>query len=161
MPFDLPFRTRLVTLCILWFAGIYLRLPMLVMPPLSPAIAAELSLNQTQIGALTTIPVLMLSLGALPGSLVISRVGPLMTLVLSLLLVALASSARGLAPPLVLLLLFTAVLGLAVAVMQPAFPLLVQHWCPGFAALGSAVYMNGMLMGEFIGAGLTLPLVMP
>jgi CP family cyanate transporter-like MFS transporter len=28
-------------------------------------------------------------------------------------------------------------------------------------ALGSAVYMNGSLMGEFIGAGLTLPVVMP
>jgi len=134
---------------------------MLVIPPLSPAIGAELSLNQTQIGALTTIPVLMLSLGALPGSLVISRVGPLTTLALSLLCVALASSARGLAPPLVLMFLFTTVLGLAIAVMQPAFPVLVLRWCPGFAALGSAVYMNGMLMGEFIGAGLTLPVVMP
>ena len=161
LPFYLPLRTRVVTLCILWFAGMYLRLPMLVMPPLSPVIGAELSLNLTQIGALTTIPVLMLSLGALPGSLVISRLGPLKALVLSLLLVALASSARGLAPPLVFMFLFTVVLGLAVAVMQPAFPLLVLHWCPGFAAVGSAVYMNGMLMGEFIGAGLTLPVVLP
>jgi len=159
--FDLPFRTKAVTLLILWVAGVYLRLPMLVMPPLSPTIGAELALNQTQIGALTTIPVLMLSLGALPGSLVISRVGPLMALVLSLVCVALACAARGLAPPLLLMFLFTAVMGLGIAVMQPAFPVLVHHWCPGFAALGSAVYMNGMLMGEFVGAGLTLPAVMP
>jgi CP family cyanate transporter-like MFS transporter len=157
----LPFRTKIITLCILWFAGVYLRLPMLVMPPLSPAIGAELSLNLTQIGALTTIPVLMLSLGSLPGSLVISRLGPLMALVLSLLLVGLASAARGWVPPLASMYFFTATLGLAVAVMQPAFPALVLHWCPGFVALGSAVYMNGMLVGEFIGSGLTLPMVMP
>jgi len=138
-----------------------MRLPMLVMPALSPVIGSELSLNQTEIGALTTIPVLMLSLGALPGSLVIARLGPLMTLVLALLLVALASAARGLAPPLVFMFFFTVLVGLAIAVMQPAFPALVLHWCPGFVALGSAVYMNGMLMGEFIGAGLTLPIVMP
>jgi len=160
-PLHLPFRTKVITLFILWLAGIYLRLPMLVMPPLSPAIGSELSLNQTQIGALTTIPVLMLSLGALPGSLAISRLGPLMALVLSLVFVAVSSYARGLAPPLAYMFLFTVVLGLAVAVMQPAFPVLVLEWCPGFAALGSAVYMNGMLMGEFIGAGLTLSVVMP
>jgi MFS transporter, CP family, cyanate transporter len=46
-------------------------------------------------------------------------------------------------------------------VMQPALPVLVKRWCPASLALGSAVYMNGLLMGEFVGAGLTLPLVMP
>lgn len=154
-------RYRIVTLIVLWLAGLYLRLPVLVAPPLVPLIDADLALNQTQLGALTTLPVLMLSLGALPGALVIARLGPRLALVLSILVVALASIGRGLAPPVWMLFFNTTMLGLAIAFMQPALPSLVLRWCPGFAAFGSAVYMNGMLMGEFIGGGLTLPLVMP
>lgn len=148
-------------LALLWLAGLYLRLPMLVAPPLAPVIGAELALNQSQIGALTTVPVLMLALGAMPGAAAIARLGAASTVALSLVLVALASSARGLAPPYGVLLAATALLGLGVAAMQPALPVLVQRWCPRRLALGSAVYMNGMLMGEFVGGGLTLPWVMP
>lgn len=154
-------KHRLLVLGVLWLAGLYLRLPILLGPPLAPLIDAELSLNQTQIGALTTLPIVMLSVGAVPGALVIGRLGPLAALGLSIVVVALASMARGLAPPVWLLFLATTILGLAVAVMQPAFPALVVRWCPGFAALGSAVYMNGMLMGEFLGGGLTIPFLVP
>jgi len=150
-----------LVLFILWLAGLYLRLPVLVAPPLAPLIDADLGLNQTEIGALTTIPVLMLSLGAIPGALLIARLGPLKSLALAIVVVGLASMARGLAPPVWLMFLTTTVMGLAIAVMQPALPALVLRWCPGFAALGSAVYMNGMLMGEFIGGGLTIPILMP
>lgn len=154
-------RHRFPILALLWLAGIYLRLPVLVAPPLVPFINADLPLDQAQLGALTTLPVLMLSIGALPGALVISRLGPRVTLVLCMLVVACASMGRGLAPPVWVMFAATAILGLAIAVMQPAFPALLLRWCPEFAALGSAVYMNGMLMGEFIGGGLTLPAVMP
>lgn len=152
---------RIGVLAVLWLAGLYLRLPMLVAPPLAPLIGGELDLNQSQIGALTTIPVLMLALGALPGSFFIARLGARQALTLALVVLALASAGRGLAPPTVLLFAGTALLGFAVAVMQPALPVLVGQWSPGALALGSAVYMNGMLMGEFIGAGLTLPVVLP
>jgi MFS transporter, CP family, cyanate transporter len=152
---------RIGVFAVLWLAGLYLRLPMLVAPPLAPLIGVELDLNQSQIGALTTIPVLMLALGALPGSFFIARLGARRALSLALVVLALASAGRGLAPPTVLLFAFTVLLGFAVAVMQPALPVLVGHWCRGSLAFGSAVYMNGMLMGEFIGAGLTLPIVLP
>jgi CP family cyanate transporter-like MFS transporter len=149
------------TLALLWFVGLYLRLPILVAPPLAPAMGAELDLNQAQIGALTTLPVLMLALGALPGSFVIARLGPAAAVVAALLGLALASAGRGLVPPLAMLFGCTAAMGFAIAIMQPALPVLVKRWCPESLALASAVYMNGLLMGEFIGAGLTLPLVMP
>lgn len=149
------------TLVLLWLVGLYMRLPILLAPPLAPVIGVELDLNATQIGALTTVPVLMLALGALPGSLVIARLGPRLAVALALVLLAAASAGRGLAPPGWLLFAATALLGLAIAIMQPALPVLVKRWCPASVALGSAVYMNGLLMGEFVGAGLTLPLVMP
>ncbi len=160
--FDLEATFRMAgTLVLLWLVGLYMRLPILLAPPLAPMIGVELDLNETQIGALTTVPVLMLALGALPGSLAIARLGPRLAVVLALLLLAAASAGRGLAPPGWLLFAATALLGLAIAVMQPALPVLVKRWCPASVALGSAVYMNGLLMGEFVGAGLTLPLVMP
>ena len=65
-------RSRALPLVLLWFAGLYLRLPILVVPALAPSIEADLALSQTALGALTTIPVLMLSLGALPGALLIA-----------------------------------------------------------------------------------------
>src|SRR5690606_12498410 len=38
----------------------------------------------------------------------------------------------------------------------------LSRWLqPHHLALGSAIYMNGMLMGEFIGAGIILPVLMP
>jgi MFS transporter, CP family, cyanate transporter len=152
---------RIGTLAVLWLAGLYLRLPILVAPPLAPLIGFELDLNQSQIGALTTIPVLMLSLGALPGSFFITRFGARLALSAALVLLAAASAARGLAPPTIVLFACTVLLGFGVAIMQPALPVLVGQWCRGQLALGSAVYMNGMLMGEFIGAGLTLPVLLP
>ena len=44
-------------------------------------------------------------------------------------------------------------MGLGVAMMQPSLPALLPRWLePKHLAIGSAIYMNGMLMGEFIGA---------
>lgn len=156
-----PLTSRFGVLALLWLTGLYLRLPILLAPPLAPAMAAELQLNQSQVGALTTVPVLMLALGALPGSFVIARLGPAVAVAVSLLLVAVASAGRALAPPLLVLFAGTVLMGFAIAVMQPALPVLVGRWCPRSLGLGSAVYMNGLLMGEFVGAGLTLPVVMP
>lgn len=157
----LNWQQRTLVLIVLWLAGLYLRLTVLIAAPLAPLIDAELSLSQTELGALTTLPVLMLSLGALPGAIAIARIGPKLALVFAIVIIVLTSVARGLAPPIWILFFSTTLMGLAIAVMQPAFPALVLRWCPGFVALGSAVYMNGMLMGEFIGAGLTIPLIMP
>ncbi|GAB3671283.1 MFS transporter [Salinisphaera aquimarina] len=152
---------RIGVLALLWCIGVYMRAPILLAAPLGSRIRDELGFGQTGLGALTTTPVLMLGLGALPAALLIGRFGARATLCAALVLAALASMLRGLAPDLGLLLGLTAVMGLAIAAMQPALPALVGRWCPGFAALASTVYLNGMMLGEFIGAGLTLPLLLP
>jgi CP family cyanate transporter-like MFS transporter len=152
----------LLALILLWLMGLYLRLPILVIPPLSPFINADLNLSQTLLGSLTTLPILMLSLGALLGSLAILRLGARNGLVLALILVAVTSAARGFTDNLAWLLAFTSLMGLGIAIMQPALPALLPRWLDDRKlALGTAVYMNGMLMGEFLGAGITLPLLMP
>ncbi|MDX1755985.1 MAG: MFS transporter [Marinobacter sp.] len=158
-----PSRLQLAVIAgLLWLAGAYLRVPILVAPALAPFIADELALSQALTGTLTTLPILMLAVGAMPGSLAISRLGPRHTLALALLIMTIGSAARGLVPDAASLLLASAVMGLGVAMMQPALPALLPRWLePKHLALGSALYMNGMLTGEFIGAGITLPVVMP
>ncbi len=131
-------------------------------PPLAPFISADLGLNQALTGALTTLPILMLAIGAMPGSLAISRLGPRNTLVLAMVIMALGSAARGMAPEIVTLLAASTVMGLGIAMMQPALPALLPRWLqPHHVAMGTAIYMNGMLMGEFVGAGVTLPVLVP
>ncbi|MGM0571568.1 CynX/NimT family MFS transporter [Marinobacter sp.] len=147
---------------LLWLAGLYLRVPILVAPPLAPFISADLDLNQTLTGALTTLPILMLAIGAMPGSLAISRLGPRNTLALAMVVTALGSAARGLAPEIITLLTASTVMGLGIAMMQPALPALLPRWLQAHhVALGTAIYMNGMLMGEFVGGGVTLPVLVP
>jgi len=147
---------------LLWLAGVYLRIPVLVAPPLAPFISDELGLTQALTGALTTLPILMLAIGAMPGSLAISRIGPRNTLALAMLIMVIGSAGRGLVPDTLTLMIASAVMGFGVAMMQPALPALLSRWLqPHHLALGSAIYMNGMLMGEFIGAGITLPILMP
>jgi MFS transporter, CP family, cyanate transporter len=147
---------------LLWLAGIYLRIPVLVAPPLAPFISDELGLSQALTGALTTLPILMLAIGSMPGSLAISRIGPRNSLALAMVIMVIGSAGRGLAPDTFTLMIASAVMGFGVAMMQPSLPALLPRWLESrHLAIGSAIYMNGMLMGEFIGAGITLPVLMP
>nr|WP_288145134.1 MFS transporter [Marinobacter sp.] len=147
---------------LLWLAGVYLRIPVLVAPPLAPFISNELALTQALTGALTTLPILMLAIGSMPGSLAIARIGPRNTLALAMVIMVIGSAGRGLMPDTLTLMIASAVMGIGVSMMQPSLPALLPRWLdPHHLALGSAIYMNGMLMGEFIGAGITLPVLMP
>lgn len=146
---------------LLWLAGFYMRVPILSAAPLGHVISADLSLSQSAMGTLTTLPALMLGLGALPAAFLMARVGTRNMLFIALLIAGIASALRSLSPGFNLLLLYTGIMGLGIAAMQPALPALVPRWCPGAIARGSAVYLNGLMMGEFAGGGLTLPLIMP
>ncbi|MGM0774273.1 CynX/NimT family MFS transporter [Marinobacter sp.] len=157
-----PAAKLLPVAVLLWLAGVYLRIPVLVAPPLAPFISDELGLSQALTGALTTLPILMLAVGSMPGSLAIARLGPRNTLALAMVIMVIGSAGRGLSPDTITLMLTSAVMGLGIAMMQPSLPALLPRWLePHHLAIGSAIYMNGMLMGEFIGAGITLPLLMP
>jgi len=46
-------------------------------------------------------------------------------------------------------------------VMQPALPPLVRAWVPRRIGFATAVYTNGLIIGEIIPAALTIPLLLP
>jgi MFS transporter, CP family, cyanate transporter len=144
----------------LWCVGFTLRLTVLVVPPLTTRIQADLGLSQAGLGALATMPVLLLAVGAPVGAAVASRLGPRVTLLVALVVVAVASGSRGAAGTFLLFAL-TLLMGLAIATAQPAMPDLVQGWAPRRAGRATAIWVNGMLVGEVLAASLTLPVVLP
>ena len=154
-------RDDLAVLALLWLVGLYFRLPVFAASALAPQISGDLALGDTATGALTTLPVVLLAVGALWAGRIASRWGARTTVAFGLLLMASASAVRGLAPEAVTMLAATAAMGAGIAGMQTATPALVRDWTPARVGLGSAVYLNGMMAGEFIGAALTLPLVVP
>ncbi len=154
--------TRLVVLlALLWCSGVGLRSTILAVPPVLPQIQSDLQLSGTQVGLLSGLPVVFFAVAALPGSLLIARMGATRTLLFGLLLTAVAASLRGVIPHVVPLFLATALMGAGIAIAQPSAPALVRSWMPDKIGLGTAVYTNGLFIGATIPVALTLPLVLP
>ncbi|MGH9065175.1 MAG: CynX/NimT family MFS transporter [Acidimicrobiales bacterium] len=154
-------RRALPRLVLLWLAGLDLRVTLLALPPLLPVVTRQLGLDQTAVGAITNLPVLLLGVAATLGAVVIARVGAPRAVVLGLAVAAAAGALRGVGSSVEVLFGLTFVMGLGVAVVQPAMPTLVREWLPGSIGTGTALYGNGLLVGEALSASLTLPLVLP
>jgi MFS transporter, CP family, cyanate transporter len=151
----------LKALLLLWLAGNALRLPILAIPPVLALIQADLHLSGTEIGVLTGLPVILFAAVAVPGSLLIALVGAVPALVIGLLLAAIGSALRGLAPGIIALYATTILMGAGIAIMQPSLPPIVRAWLPARIGFGTAVYTNGLLIGEALPVALTIPFVLP
>lgn len=150
-------RKDWVRLLLLWLGGIDLRLTMLAVPPLVPLIHRELHLDEKAVGALVSGPVLILAIAAVPGSLLIAKLGVRGALLTGLGSVAVFGALRGFGPSVPVLFGATMLMGVGVAVTQPAFPHLVREWFPRRIAIATAVYSNGILIGETVPNALTTP----
>ncbi len=150
-----------VAIGLLWLAGASLRLTVLAVPPVISLIQADLHLSGTEIGFLSGVPVILFGVGAVPGSLLIARIGALPTLVAGLLIAGVASGLRGAMPDVLVLYAATIVMSAGIAVMQPALPPLIRQWLPQRVSFGTAVCANGLLVGETLAVMLTIPLLLP
>src|ERR1700733_12085010 len=88
-------RSGGVHLALLWLVGVQLRLTILAVPPVLPLIHRDLGLSEKGIGVLSALPVLLLGLAAIPGSLTIARLGARRACMLGLAVVAAAGATRG------------------------------------------------------------------
>jgi CP family cyanate transporter-like MFS transporter len=155
-------RSRFLnSLLLLWLGGAALRLTILAVPPVIPLIHDELSLNATQIGILTGLPSMLFAIAAVPGSLLIARLGVRAALVTGMTIAAIGGALRGALPDVTWLYAMTVVMGAGVAIMQVTMPPAVRAWTPHRIGFATAVYTNGLLIGELLPVGLTLPLVLP
>jgi MFS transporter, CP family, cyanate transporter len=154
-------RRVLTCIALLWLAGNGLRMTILAVPPLIPLIHDEFHMSETKVGVLAGLPVVLFACAAVPGSMLIARFGALTTVIIGLVATALGSALRGAAPDVWVLYAATIVTGFGVAVMQPALPPLVRAWLPDRIGFGTAVYANGLLIGEILPVALMLPVVLP
>jgi MFS transporter, CP family, cyanate transporter len=138
-----------ISLALLWLIGIALRLAILAVPPVIPALRGEFHLTGTEIGALSGAPIIIFAAAALVGSRLVARIGVVAAVITGLLLTAIGSAGRGTAVGTISLFAATVVMGMGVAVAQPAMPALVG-WLPQRIVLGTGVYTNGLLVGEIL-----------
>lgn len=145
----------------LWLAGMAIRIPLLTIPPILPLLRHELGMSGTEIGAISGIPMLLMAAAAVPGSLLVSRLGASRVLLIGLATAALGGAARGFAEAPASFLGATAAVGAGIAVTQPALSALVRQWLPSRIGLGTAAYSNGLVLGCIFPVMMTLPLTMP
>ncbi len=158
---DMPLDRLITCVALLWIGGIGLRVTILAVPPLIRLIHSDLNLSETEVGVLSGLPPVLFVFAAVPGSLLIARLGARAAVIGGLFATALGCALRGAAPDFALLCAATVLTGLGVAVMQPGLPPLVRAWLPSRIGFGTAVYANGLLIGEIIPVALTVPLVLP
>jgi MFS transporter, CP family, cyanate transporter len=146
---------------LLWLAGVAMRMTILAMPPVIPLVHSELHMTETQVGLLIGLPLALFAIAAIPGSLLIARVGTRTAAVLGMVIAAFAGAARSAAIDVWTLYAAAIATGFGVAIMQPGMPTLVREWLPNRIALGTIAYTSGMLMGTLFATSLTIPFVLP
>jgi CP family cyanate transporter-like MFS transporter len=161
-PDHAPSTARLLRLlCLLWLAGIAIRITLLAVPPVIPLIRDELHMSEAQVGFLVGLPVLIFAIAAVPGSLLVARLGATLTLIAGILITAVAGAGRGGAADAWQLYAITVLMGAGIAIVQPALPEIVREWLPKRVGLGTATFTNGMLSAVMLAPALTIPVVLP
>ena len=160
-PDNTAHRQFLLCAALLWLAGNGLRITILAVPPVIPLIRTDFGMSETQVGILTGLPAVLFAGAAVVGSWLIARFGALATLVAGLFATAAGSALRGVAPDVLLLYATTVLTGFGVAIMHPSLPPLVRSWMPHRIGFGTALFTNGLLVGEIFPVALTIPVVLP
>jgi MFS transporter, CP family, cyanate transporter len=152
-------RSLPISLVLLWIVGNCLRLAILAVPPVISTLRDEFHLSGTEVGVLSSLPVVLFALAALAGSRLVTRLGAIAAVVIGLLVTGAGSALRGAATDVATLFAMTVVTGAGVAITQPAVPALVNRWLPDRLVLGTGVYTNGLLVGEILPVALSPVLV--
>jgi CP family cyanate transporter-like MFS transporter len=153
-------RRVVLALALIGFVGINLRSVLLATPPILPRAQHDLGLSYTAVGLLTSLPTLVMGGVALPAGLVAGRVGASRAVTLGLLLLAVGALLRGIWVAALPLYIFTFVLGLGVTLAQTAIPVLIRQWFPTRIGFVAALYTDGLVLGEALGAALTASVVL-
>jgi CP family cyanate transporter-like MFS transporter len=157
----LPVGRLIKLMFVLWLAGVAMRMTILAMPPVIPQVHDELHMSETQVGLLIGLPLALFAIAAVPGSLLIARIGTTLAVIIGMVIAALAGAARAAAVDVATLYAASIATGFGVAIMQPALPTLVRAWLPRHIALGTIAYTSGMLIGSMFTTVLTIPLMLP
>ncbi len=147
---------KVVTCILITLVGFNLRSVILGVPPILPLIQRDLGLSYTATGFLTALPVLALAVGAWPSGLLAERIGARLSVSIGLSLLAAGTLLRAFKLTTFSLFLFTLVLSIGIALTQTAVPILIRRWFPKQIGLVSALFGDGLIIGEAVAAGVTV-----
>jgi CP family cyanate transporter-like MFS transporter len=136
------------------YAQVFCVSPMLIM------IKEELTLSYTEAGLLFSIPLLMLSLLAIPGGMLGDRIGVRLAVGVSATLIGLGGFLRGFSTDFLTLFIYTSLQGVGWALTFPNLPKLVRGLFPR-RLLGTAtgIYSSGFSSGSTVALALTIPML--
>jgi CP family cyanate transporter-like MFS transporter len=150
------FRQKVTTYILITLVGFNLRSVLLGVPPVLPLIQHDLGLSYTLTGFLTALPVLVLAVGAWPSGLLAERIGARHSVSIGLGLLATGTILRAFKVNMPSLLFFTLVLSIGITMSQTAIPVLIRRWYPKQIGLVSALFSDGLILGEAVAAGITV-----
>lgn len=150
-----------VVICaLLVLIGINIRSVILAVPPVLPLIRRDLDLSYTATGLLTSLPTLIMGGAAWLSGLLVERIGARTAVTCGLLLLGAGALLRAVCIAAVPLFLFTIVLGSGIALSQTTAPVLIRRWFPEHIGFVTALFTDGLILGETLGAGATVPLML-
>lgn len=135
-----------------------LRPIMAAMGPLFPLLQRDAQLSATQLSLLTTLPVIMMGLAALAGPLLLRRLGEVRGIAAGLLLLALASVARGFDQSATALITSALVAGCGIGLIQALMPAQIKRHFGAKAGTLMALFTTGIMAGAAIAAASAAPL---
>jgi CP family cyanate transporter-like MFS transporter len=147
---------KVVTCILITLVGFNLRSVILGVPPILPLIQHDLGLSYTATGFLTALPVLALAVGAWPSGLLAERIGARLSVSIGLTLLAAGTILRAFRLTTFSLFFFTLVLSIGITLAQTAIPVLIRRWFPRQIGLVSALFSDGLILGEAVAAGITV-----
>lgn len=135
-----------------------LRPIMAAMGPLFPLLQRDAQLSATQLSLLTTLPVIMMGLAALAGPLLLRRLGEVRGIALGLVLLVLASVARGFDQSSPLLIISALVAGCGIGLIQALMPARIKRHFGAKAGTLMALFTTGIMAGAAVAAASAAPL---
>ena len=151
---------KIIVCALLTLVGFNLRSVILAVPPVLPLIQHDLALSYTATASLTALPVLVLAGLAWPSGLLIERIGPRACVSIGLAILGAGTLLRAFLPAVASLFLFTLLLSLGIALAQTTVPVLVRQWFPRQIGLVAALFTDGLILGEAVAAGFTVPIML-
>jgi len=147
---------KVITYILITLVGFNLRSVLLGVPPVLPLIQHDLGLSYTATGFLTALPVLVLAVGAWPSGLLAERIGARLSVSIGLALLATGTLLRAFRLTTPSLFFFTLILSIGITLSQTAIPVLIRRWYPKQIGLASALFSDGLILGEAVAAGITV-----
>jgi CP family cyanate transporter-like MFS transporter len=145
----------------LFLVAMAFRPPLVGIGPLLPLIRADLAIDYSVAGLLTTIPVLCLGVLAPFGPWLAHRLGPRNALAVCVVNTVVFGILRTLASDAWLILALTAGLGVGIGMAGPLLSMVVRLRAPGRPGLATGAYSTGWVVGSSLSALLAIPLAGP